>query len=133
MRFTRRGNHAGMTHDTTGFSAWDASRCAKVADSEDEDDPPTLPPTPTVPSVNPNGYPVLGQDVSCTYVFNPLGGDPNCVTLSFIGAEGWYYEIRLGVSIWFASNGDGTVSATACMESGSRSARMGTGKPAPSG
>ncbi len=40
------------------------------------------------------------------------------MTLSFIGAEGWYYEKRLGVSIWFASNGDGTVSATACRPDG---------------
>lgn len=69
------------------------------------------------PSV-PGSDPILGVDVSCNFVFNPLGGNPNCVTVSFIGAEGWYYDSNLGTSIWFSATEDGMVSATYCMPDG---------------
>ena len=130
------GHYAGFDHPEDEGHDWWPESCGEMPEKEDEgDDPPPTSAPPPVPSVNPDGYPVLGQDVSCTYVFNPLGGDLYCKGLTIIAEEGWYFEERLGLAFWFSSNGDGTASVTVCRPDGEweQVCEDGTGKPAPSG
>lgn len=64
--------------------------------------------------------PVIGQDVTCHYTYNPLGGAFSCVGLTLYNTPpGWYYAINLGHSVYFAADGSGGVSATVCGFEGS--------------